>query len=127
MRMLGQSAIEESTSGNARGGTSALLRAVTSVLMVKAYHPGALLLLTLALAALPSHLSAADSAAHDHFEKRIRPLLVERCHKCHAGEKVKGNLHLDSARGLRQGGETGAVVVPGKPDESRLIQAVRHE
>src|SRR5262245_41809459 len=72
-------------------------------------------------------LPAADSAAADHFEKRVRPLLIERCHKCHAGEKVKGNLHLDSALGLRQGGKSGPVVVAGKPEESRLVQAVRHE
>ena len=75
----------------------------------------------------PKTLSAADSPAGDHFEKRIRPLLIERCHKCHAGQKVKGHLHLDSAAGLRAGGEAGAVVVPGKPEESLLIRAVRHE
>ncbi|MGE5191340.1 MAG: DUF1553 domain-containing protein [Deltaproteobacteria bacterium] len=83
--------------------------------------------MTTTIVLLPAKSPAADTPAADHFEKRIRPLLIERCHKCHAGEKVKGNLHLDSAQGLRQGGETGAVVVPGKPDESRLIQAVRHE
>ncbi len=87
----------------------------------------AALSLTTTIVLLPAKSPAADSAATDHFEKRIRPLLIERCHKCHAGEKVKGNLHLDSAPGLRKGGETGAVVVPGKPEESLLIQAVRHE
>jgi hypothetical protein len=90
-------------------------------------HSATLILSVLATALLAAPLSAADSPATDHFEKRIRPLLIERCHKCHAGEKVKGGLHLDSAQGLRKGGERGAVVVPGKPEESRLIQAVRHE
>src|SRR5712691_7458106 len=70
---------------------------------------------------------AESRAALEHFEKRVRPLLVERCHKCHAGEKVKGGLRLDSADGLRRGGESGAVIVPGKPEESRLIQAVLSE
>jgi cytochrome c553 len=74
-----------------------------------------------------SGLRAEDARASDHFEKRVRPLLIERCHKCHAAEKTKGGLRLDSAKSLRQGGESGAVVVPGKPDESLLIQAVRHE
>src|SRR5712691_11775593 len=70
----------------------------------------------------------ADSrAALEHFEKRVRPLLVERCYKCHAGEKLKGGLRLDSADGLRRGGESGAVFVVGKPEESRLIQAVLSE
>jgi hypothetical protein len=67
-----------------------------------------------------------DTAASDHFEKKVRPLLVARCLKCHGGEKTKGGLRLDSADGLRRGGSSGAVVVPGKPDESLLIQAVRH-
>jgi len=87
----------------------------------------ALAILALSVNTLHSQLIAADTPVADHFEKRIRPLLVERCHKCHAGEKPKGSLRLDSATGLRKGGETGAVVVLGKPDESRLIQAVRQE
>jgi cytochrome c553 len=74
-----------------------------------------------------SGLRAEDARASDHFEKRVRPLLIERCHKCHAAEKTKGGLRLDSAKSFKQGGESGAVVVPGKPDESLLIQAVRHE
>lgn len=68
-----------------------------------------------------------DSAAVDHFEKRVRPLLVSRCHKCHAGDVAKGGLRLDSAGAVRKGGETGPAVLPGKPDESLLIQAVRHQ
>jgi hypothetical protein len=80
-----------------------------------------------ALAVLNSSLRADDEPAGELFEKRIRPLLIERCHKCHAAEKTKGGLRLDSAKGLQAGGESGAVIVPGKPDESLLIQAVRHE
>ena len=86
-----------------------------------------LLALSLGMIVFPADLLAADSPAGEHFEKRVRPLFIERCHKCHAGEKVKGGLRLDAAKGLRQGGETGAVVVPGNPAESLLIQAVRHE
>jgi mono/diheme cytochrome c family protein len=71
--------------------------------------------------------SAVDPGAVEHFEKKVRPILVERCFKCHAGDDVKGGLHLDSADGLRAGGDSGAAVVAGKPDESLLVQAVRHE
>ncbi len=76
------------------------------------------------LFAMPA-VTAGDRASEDHFEKRIRPLLVERCHRCHAGDKVKGGLKLDSGKATLLGGDSGAVVVPGKPDESLLIEAVR--
>ncbi len=81
----------------------------------------------LALAALlPAIGRSADPAAVDHFEKKVRPLLAQRCWKCHGADKPKGGLRLDSAEGVARGGNTGAVVVPGKPDDSLLIQAVRH-
>jgi hypothetical protein len=62
------------------------------------------------------------------FEVKIRPVLVERCYSCHsAGKKTRGGLALDTRAGLRKGGANGPVVVPGKPAESRLIQALRHD
>ncbi len=69
-------------------------------------------------------LSATDL---EFFEKRIRPVLTTACASCHSreSEKIKGGLLLDSLEGLMKGGEGGAVVVPGKPDKSRLIEAVR--
>ena len=63
----------------------------------------------------------------DLFEKHIRPLLIERCHKCHAGDESKGGLRLDSREAALKGGDTGAAIVAGKPEESLLLQAVRHE
>ena len=62
------------------------------------------------------------------FEKEIRPLLAEHCYQCHSSdaEKVKGGLLLDTAAGWMAGGETGEVLVPGEPDESSLIHAVRY-
>src|SRR5438094_5962828 len=81
----------------------------------------------ISLVHLASPLSAAENPATEHFEKRVRPLLIERCHKCHLADKAKGGLRLDSAEALRRGGESGPVIAPGKPDESLLIQAVRHE
>src|SRR5258708_4721555 len=61
----------------------------------------------------------------EQFEKKVRPLLLARCGKCHGAEKTKGGLRLDSAAGLAAGGDSGPAVVQGKPDDSRLIQAVR--
>ncbi len=62
------------------------------------------------------------------FEKKIRPVLVEHCYKCHSqqAEKVKGELLLDSREGLRRGGRSGPVVVPGHPEKSPLVVALRH-
>ena len=64
----------------------------------------------------------------DFFEKRIRPLLSEHCYDCHSAgaKKIKGGLLLDSRSGVRKGGDNGAVIVPGDPEASMLIQAVRH-
>ena len=64
----------------------------------------------------------------EFFEKRVRPVLAEHCYECHSAEakKIKGKLRLDSREEMLRGGETGPAVVPGKPDESLLITAVRY-
>jgi hypothetical protein len=60
------------------------------------------------------------------FEDAIRPILENRCYECHShGSKIKGGLTLDSRQGLLKGGDSGPAIVPGKPDESRLLKAVR--
>ncbi len=59
------------------------------------------------------------------FESKIRPIFVEYCYKCHsADEKIKGGLQLETRAGLRHGGDSGQVIVPGKPEESLLWTAV---
>ncbi len=61
----------------------------------------------------------------DFFEKKIRPLLAERCLECHSPEhKVKGGLRLDSREGWQTGGDSGPAIVPGKPQESLILTAV---
>lgn len=64
----------------------------------------------------------------DFFERRIRPLLAEQCYECHSAraKKLKGGLRLDSREEAMKGGESGAAIVPGKPEESLLITAVRY-
>jgi hypothetical protein len=61
----------------------------------------------------------------DFFEKKVRPILVDRCLKCHGDAKAKGGLRLDRRAGLLRGGNSGPVLVAGDPDRSLLIQAVR--
>ncbi len=72
---------------------------------------------------------AEDRAALEHFEKKIRPVLIEHCYDCHsaAAKEVKGELLVDSRDALRRGGESGPAVVPGKPDDSLIIAALKHE
>ncbi|MFO0953998.1 MAG: DUF1553 domain-containing protein [Isosphaeraceae bacterium] len=61
------------------------------------------------------------------FETKVRPALAENCFKCHGPQKQRGGLRLDSREAVLAGGETGPAVVPGKPEESLLIQAVHHD
>ena len=73
--------------------------------------------------------SAGADPAEDvvFFRERIEPLLRERCYECHSHEsgKMKNGLTLDSRAGWSEGGDAGPALVPGKPDGSLLIKAVR--
>src|SRR5262249_52442451 len=71
----------------------------------------------------------SDSAGVEFFEQKIRPILVEHCHKCHSesATKLKGSLLMDSRAALLKGGDTGLVLVPGSPEKSRLIEAIGYK
>ncbi|MGZ0169595.1 MAG: DUF1553 domain-containing protein, partial [Planctomycetales bacterium] len=100
-----------------------------------------LIRLVLVVAAFPVAIAgsrvtlAADPATSftpeqiEFFETKIRPLLVERCFSCHSAkaEKLKAGLYMDSREALLKGGESGAAIVAGKPDESLIIQAVKYQ
>jgi hypothetical protein len=66
-------------------------------------------------------------AAVEFFEKEVRPLLTKQCVSCHSETKAKGGLKLTSRAALLTGGGSGPAVVPGKPDASLLVQAVRYK
>src|SRR5437764_12405450 len=81
----------------------------------------------LALLLAPSARGADEQAAIDFFEKKVRPILVDNCYTCHSADtNAKGGLRVDDRNGLISGGNGGAAIVPGKPDESLLISAVKH-
>jgi hypothetical protein len=62
------------------------------------------------------------------FETKVRPLLAEHCFRCHGPDRQKANLRLDAPEALRRGGASGEpAVVPGRPDDSLLLRAVRHQ
>lgn len=59
------------------------------------------------------------------FEAKIRPVLLGRCAECH-DDTAEGGLRVDSREALLTGGKSGPAIVPGKPADSLLLQAVRH-
>jgi hypothetical protein len=81
---------------------------------------------------LPLSATAAETASPpapaqlEFFEKEVRPVLAEHCYKCHGEKKQKSGLRLDSREFVLKGGELGPVVVPGKPEVSRLILSINH-
>ena len=61
------------------------------------------------------------------FEKKIRPILVEKCSKCHGSEgSPKAGLRLDSREAIRRGGDSGPAVIPGDTAASLLMEAIRY-
>ena len=81
----------------------------------------------LALSASAAEQATPPTAAQlEFFEKEVRPVLADNCYKCHGPKKQKSGLRLDSRELILKGGEVGPVVVPGKPEVSRLILAINH-
>jgi cytochrome c553 len=95
--------------------------------------------LTLALLLVPAALARAadetpvpadnptDPAKVEFFEKKVRPLLVEKCYSCHSAQakKVKGKFKLDTREDLLEGGEDGKVIDEKTPSKSALLAAVK--
>ena len=70
----------------------------------------------------------SPSEGVEFFETKIRPILIDNCFSCHStGKKQKANLLLDSRAGMLLGGDSGAAIVPGKPEQSRLLRAVGYD
>src|SRR5882672_5672258 len=67
---------------------------------------------------------APTAQSSDYFESNVRPVLAANCYDCHTDERM-GGLRLDSRDGLLKGGGSGPAVVPGDPDKSLMIQAIR--
>lgn len=61
------------------------------------------------------------------FENSVRPVLIQHCVKCHGPKKSESGLRLDEISKIRAGGDSGPALVPGDPDNSLIIQAIRHE
>ena len=78
---------------------------------------------------VPAQEPASNSPQNlEFFEKRIRPALAQHCYACHhPDKKIKGGLRLDTRDGWAAGGDSGAALEPGKPEESLLLEAIRYD
>ena len=96
------------------------------------FCPFSLLFVAGAIAgSLPAGVARAQEAKEptaeqvEFFEKKIRPVLVDKCYTCHShqAKKVKGEYYLDSREGIRKGGESGEpAIVPGDSAKSELAK-----
>ncbi|MEX2025764.1 MAG: DUF1549 domain-containing protein, partial [Pirellulaceae bacterium] len=82
----------------------------------------------LSATALIAQDPAADKDGIDFFEKKIRPVLVQRCYECHSSKakELEGGLSLETREAVLKGGDQGPAVVPGELDKSLLIRAIRY-
>lgn len=78
--------------------------------------------------ALAAAVAAPTEAQTHFFEEKVRPILVDRCYKCHSetAKKVKGGLLLDTRHGWEKGGDSGPSIEPGNLEDSIFIQAIRY-
>src|SRR5436190_11569290 len=91
--------------------------------------PGMMRTAVMLLAMLTGPLALAEESPDDFFERKIRPVLVDKCYNCHSaeGDSIKANLFLDSRDGMRRGGDSGPAVVPGDLKKSLIIDAIKYE
>jgi hypothetical protein len=68
-------------------------------------------------------------ARFEFFERRVRPLLADRCYECHSASAAepKGGLRLDTRSGMVKGGSRGPAIVPGDADQSLIVNAIRYQ
>ena len=90
--------------------------------------PLTVIALTIALLFLTGTNAADRKADEDRafFESKVRPVLAKHCLLCHGGAKVRNNLKVTSRQSLLEGGDHGPALVPGDPDRSLLIRAIRY-
>ncbi|HSI10075.1 MAG: PSD1 and planctomycete cytochrome C domain-containing protein [Rariglobus sp.] len=83
---------------------------------------------TTALAGAAGPAAPISAPDLEFFETKIRPVLADQCYRCHSSqsEKLRADLNLDTRASTLEGGESGPALVPGKPDDSLLIQAIRY-
>jgi cytochrome c553 len=83
--------------------------------------------LLVAVVAQPVNAAEAPNPRDvEHFESKVRPLLVDKCYSCHGAQKQRGGLRVDSREAMLKGGDSGAALVPGDPQKSLLVRALHY-
>ncbi len=85
-----------------------------------------LMLISWVVVVVPSVLAAGearDKRAVD-YAGEVKAILSKHCYACHGAVKQKAKLRLDTAASIHKGGDSGPAVVPGKSDESLIVDAV---
>ncbi|HEV3117894.1 MAG TPA: DUF1549 domain-containing protein, partial [Gemmataceae bacterium] len=80
----------------------------------------------LSVALASAALARGQRPEETFFELKVRPVLADKCFKCHGGKKISHGLRVDSRLALLTGGESGPAIIPGAPEKSLLIQALRY-
>ncbi|MDP7494837.1 MAG: DUF1549 domain-containing protein, partial [Roseibacillus sp.] len=88
-----------------------------------------LAVVTTTLTAFPQDPGKPGEEGLNYFESHVRPIFATHCYECHSqkAKKLKASLYLDSKAGILKGGDSGAVIIPGKAAEALLIKAVRYQ
>jgi mono/diheme cytochrome c family protein len=82
------------------------------------------LLWALLLAAASDSITQAQDAQAPDFAQHVQPILESKCHSCHGSKKQTSDLRLDRKTDAFRGGAGGPAIVPGKPDESPLLERI---
>ena len=85
------------------------------------------LVAVLGILATSATVLAAEPSAVEFFETQVRPVLAANCFECHGPKKQESDVRLDSREAMMIGNSDGPVVVPGDPDRSRLVKAIRRQ
>lgn len=96
--------------------------------------PSALLMAVCVLCVSPLFAEDANPATPkpteqeiQFFESKIRPVFIKYCYDCHGEDAQESGLRVDTFAGIAQGGKAGSLIVPGKPEQSLLITAVKYQ
>ena len=77
----------------------------------------------------PAITGPATAADRDQrfFDTQVAPILTRRCLGCHNQELNNGNISFLDRNSLLKGGRRGPAIVPGNPEQSVLVNSLRHD